>query len=170
MLIKRNERQANELLAVSAALNDNTKVVVEYWADPTGSQTPPGHWSRVCEFISQRDNHTLDDVRAPGLAPRSVTVLCIGSRLALLHCMRTDSSGCLLWTARAPGCRKPSASVCGAQDAKMFFAVTGALLDASITSWAMKRVYTSVRPITAIHYLYADNAVRLARRGSSALR
>ena len=56
--------QANEILAVSAALNDNKKVVVEYWADPTGSQTPPGHWSRICEFISQRDNHTLDDVRA----------------------------------------------------------------------------------------------------------
>ena len=53
----------------------------------------------------------------------------------------------------------------GAQDAKLFFAVTGALLDASITSWAMKRVYGSVRPITAIHYLYADNAVRLDRRG-----
>ena len=49
----------------------------------------------------------------------------------------------------------------GAQDAKLFFAVSGALLDASITSWAMKRVYNSVRPITSIHYLYADNAVRL---------
>lgn len=54
---------------------------------------------------------------------------------------------------------------CGAQDAKLFFAVTGALLDASITSWALKRVYGSVRPITAIHYLYADNAVCLHRRG-----
>ncbi|KAK9819387.1 hypothetical protein WJX81_000179 [Elliptochloris bilobata] len=97
--------QANELLAVSAALRDDTKVVVEYWADPTGSQTPPGHWTRIAEYISQRDNHTLDD------------------------------------------------------DAKMFFAVTGALLDASITSWAQKRVYTSNRPITAIRYLYADNAV-----------
>ena len=39
--------------------------------------------------------------------------------------------------------------------------MSGALLDASITSWAMKRVYNSVRPITSIHYLYADNAVRL---------
>ena len=44
----------------------------------------------------------------------------------------------------------------------MFFAVTGALHDAAITSWAIKRVYDSVRPITAIHYLYSDRAVRAA--------
>ena len=44
----------------------------------------------------------------------------------------------------------------------MFFAVTGALHDAAITSWAIKRVYDSERPITAIHYLYSDRAVRAA--------
>ncbi len=60
----RGGRQAQELLAISAELNDVTKVVVEYWADPTGSQTPPGHWTRICEYVSVRDNHTLDDVRA----------------------------------------------------------------------------------------------------------
>ncbi len=44
----------------------------------------------------------------------------------------------------------------------MFFAVTGALLDASITSWAQKYFYNSERPITAIHYLYSDIPVRPA--------
>ncbi len=44
----------------------------------------------------------------------------------------------------------------------MFFSVTGALLDASITSWAQKYFYNSERPITAIHYLYSDIPVRPA--------
>lgn len=38
-------------------------------------------------------------------------------------------------------------------DAKMFFALGNALLDASIAAWDAKRAYDSVRPITAIHYL-----------------
>jgi len=39
------------------------------------------------------------------------------------------------------------------EDAKMFFALGNALLDASIAAWDAKRQYDSVRPITAIHYL-----------------
>jgi hypothetical protein len=38
-------------------------------------------------------------------------------------------------------------------DAKMFFALGNALLDASIAAWDAKREYDSVRPITAIHFL-----------------
>jgi hypothetical protein len=45
------------------------------------------------------------------------------------------------------------------QDAKMFFALTGALLDASIAAWDAKRAYDSVRPITAIRELYRDRTV-----------
>ena len=40
-------------------------------------------------------------------------------------------------------------------DAKMFFAMTNAVFDASIVSWDAKRHYDYVRPVTAIHYLYA---------------
>jgi hypothetical protein len=39
-------------------------------------------------------------------------------------------------------------------DVKMFFALGNALLDASICGWDAKRAYDSVRPITAIHFLY----------------
>jgi hypothetical protein len=39
-------------------------------------------------------------------------------------------------------------------DVKMFFALTNAVLDASIACWGAKRLYNSVRPITAIHYLW----------------
>jgi hypothetical protein len=45
------------------------------------------------------------------------------------------------------------------QDVKMFFALTGALLDASIAAWDAKRAYDSVRPITAIRELYRDRTV-----------
>lgn len=40
-------------------------------------------------------------------------------------------------------------------DVKMFFALSNALLDAGIAAWDAKRTYDSVRPITAIHFLYA---------------
>jgi hypothetical protein len=46
------------------------------------------------------------------------------------------------------------------EDVKMFFALTNALLDASIASWDAKRAYNSVRPITAIHFLFAGKEVR----------
>src|SRR5829696_1016920 len=38
-------------------------------------------------------------------------------------------------------------------DAKVFFGVTNALLDASITAWDAKRQWDSVRPITAVRWL-----------------
>lgn len=41
------------------------------------------------------------------------------------------------------------------QDAKMFFAQSNAILDASILSWSIKRQYDSVRPVTATHYIKA---------------
>ena len=40
------------------------------------------------------------------------------------------------------------------EDARMFFALGNALLDASIAAWDAKRAYDSVRPVTAIHFLY----------------
>ena len=44
------------------------------------------------------------------------------------------------------------------EDAKMFFALGNALLDASIAAWDAKRTYDSVRPITAIHFLASVGA------------
>ena len=39
------------------------------------------------------------------------------------------------------------------KDAKLFFALNNALLDASIATWECKRFYDYARPITAIHFL-----------------
>ena len=45
------------------------------------------------------------------------------------------------------------------EDAPLFFAVTAALLDAGIACWDAKRAFDSVRPITAIRFLYAGQEV-----------
>lgn len=46
------------------------------------------------------------------------------------------------------------------QDVKMFFAMTNAVFDASIASWDAKRAFDYVRPVTAIHFLYAGQTVQ----------
>lgn len=44
-------------------------------------------------------------------------------------------------------------------DAQMFLAVNGALMDASVWTWGVKRKYDYVRPITAVHWQYANGNV-----------
>jgi hypothetical protein len=45
------------------------------------------------------------------------------------------------------------------RDVKMFFAMTNAVFDASIACWDSKRIFDYVRPITAIHVLFAGKEV-----------
>jgi hypothetical protein len=98
--------QAEEILHYSANLNDEQKVIAEYWADGPSSELPPGHWNLFGQFVSDRDNHNLDE------------------------------------------------------DAKMFFALNGAIFDASIATWGYKREFDYVRPVTAIHELFKDQEVQ----------
>ncbi len=46
------------------------------------------------------------------------------------------------------------------QDVKMFFAMTNATFDASIVAWDAKRAFDSVRPLTAICYLFHGQQIR----------
>jgi hypothetical protein len=87
-------------------LNDRTKAIVEYWADGPASETPPGHWQLFAQFVSERDNFSID------------------------------------------------------RDAKVFFALGNAELDASIAAWDAKRAYDSARPISAIRFLKAGKTIR----------
>jgi hypothetical protein len=98
--------QAEQLIELSANLTDEQKMIAEYWKDGPHSETPPGHWALLAQFVSIRDHHTLD------------------------------------------------------QDVKMFFAVTNATLDASIVAWDAKRAFDSVRPATAICYLFHGHQIR----------
>jgi hypothetical protein len=45
-------------------------------------------------------------------------------------------------------------------DVKLFFALTNAIFDASICCWDNKRAFDSVRPITALRYLFRGQQVR----------
>ncbi len=54
-------RQALEVLHVSANLGDREKMISEYWADGPATETPPGHWCLLAQFVSRRDGHGLDD-------------------------------------------------------------------------------------------------------------
>jgi hypothetical protein len=105
------ESQARALLALSAGLTDEQKMIAEYWADGPHSELPPGHWDLFAQYVSRRDHH---------------------------------------------GAHKHGVEA----DVKLFFALTNAVFDASICCWDNKRFFDSVRPITAIRYLFRGQQVR----------
>ncbi len=53
--------QALEVIEYSALLTDEQKVIAEYWADGPQTILPPGHWHLIAEYVSIRDNLSLDD-------------------------------------------------------------------------------------------------------------
>ena len=53
-------------------------------------------------------------------------------------------------------------------DVKMFFALGNALLDASIAAWDCKVAFDSVRPVSAIRFLFGGQADPLLGRDRSA--
>jgi hypothetical protein len=55
--------QANVAFTVqnSEALDLQRKLIVEYWADGPNSVLPPGHWGFFAQFVSARDQHSIDD-------------------------------------------------------------------------------------------------------------
>lgn len=56
--------QVEEVIAFSAGLTDEQKLIAEFWEDPGGTSFPPGTWMTFGQFVSARDEHTLDeDVR-----------------------------------------------------------------------------------------------------------
>ncbi len=102
--------QAQQLLAVSAALTEEQKVIAEYWADGPRSELPPGHWNLFAQFVCRRDRHG-DEEHGIDL------------------------------------------------DVKLFFALTNAIFDAGICAWDNKCRFASVRPLTALRFLYHGRQV-----------
>ena len=45
------------------------------------------------------------------------------------------------------------------EDVRLFFALSNAVFDAGIAAWEAKRYYDYVRPVTAIHYLFAGRRI-----------
>src|SRR5438552_11993280 len=54
-------QQSKDLIPISANLTDEQKMIAEYWANGPRTELPPGHWDLFGEFVSRRDNHTVDD-------------------------------------------------------------------------------------------------------------
>jgi hypothetical protein len=54
------EKNVDEILRFSRMLDAERKLVVEYWADGPASELPPGHWGLFAQFVSERDNHSID--------------------------------------------------------------------------------------------------------------
>jgi hypothetical protein len=91
---------------------DFGRVLAEFWADGPNSETPPGHWNVIANYVS--DHPALGAKRIGGAGP-------VVSELE--------------W------------------DVKVYLAVNGAVHDAAIVAWGLKRKYDSVRPISMIRYL-----------------
>ena len=53
--------QAEELVRISARLDDRRKVIAEYWSDGPGTSQSPGHWARFAQFVSASQDLDLDD-------------------------------------------------------------------------------------------------------------
>jgi hypothetical protein len=54
------QNDVNDIIQFSRSLDTQRKLIVEYWADGPSSELPPGHWGLFAQFVSQRDNHTID--------------------------------------------------------------------------------------------------------------
>jgi len=54
------QNDVNDMIQFSRSLDLGRKLIVEYWADGPSSELPPGHWGLFAQFVSQRDNHTVD--------------------------------------------------------------------------------------------------------------
>ncbi len=53
--------QAERVVAASANLTDEQKLIAEFWEDGGGTSFPPGTWQTFGEFVSARDSNSLDE-------------------------------------------------------------------------------------------------------------
>lgn len=52
--------QAEHVVAASAALSDRQKMIAEFWEDNKETAFPPGTWLTFAQYVSARDDHSLD--------------------------------------------------------------------------------------------------------------
>lgn len=90
---------------------DFERVLAEFWADGPDSETPPGHWNVVANYVSDQPS----------------TVKRVGGTGPIVDDLE--------W------------------DVKLYFALNGAVHDAAVECWGVKRKYDSVRPISQVRYM-----------------
>jgi hypothetical protein len=52
---------AAEIVRMSAKLSDMDKATAELWALDNGTETPPGYWAKLAQFVAEKRGHKLDD-------------------------------------------------------------------------------------------------------------
>lgn len=60
--------QAMEVVNISANLTDEEKIIAEFWEDAGQTAFPPGTFMTFAQFVSARDDHSIDDDAAMFLA------------------------------------------------------------------------------------------------------
>jgi hypothetical protein len=90
---------------------DFARVLAEFWADGPKSETPPGHWNTIANYVA---DHPAFVRRWRG---------------------RGEALDALAW------------------DVRLYLALNGAVHDAAITAWGIKRRFTGPRPISLIRYM-----------------
>lgn len=90
---------------------DFGRVLAEHWADGPRSETPPGHWNTLANYVADQ----------PSFERRFLG--------------QGDPLDALEW------------------DVKMYFALNGAVHDAAVAAWELKRVTQGPRPISLIRYM-----------------
>ena len=53
--------QTEDIVNISANLTDKQKLIAEFWEDAFETSFPPGTWQTFGQFVSARDNNTLDE-------------------------------------------------------------------------------------------------------------
>jgi hypothetical protein len=102
---------------------DFGRVLAEFWADGPRSETPPGHWNTLANYVADHPMHR----RCMGGAPDYDT--CVAGT--------SPEMDALEW------------------DVKVYLALNGAVHDAAIVAWGIKRDHLTSRPITMIRHMSA---------------
>ena len=104
-------------------LGDFGRVLAEFWADGPRSETPPGHWNTIANYVADHPMHRR----------------CLAGSADYATCLAgtTPEMDSLEW------------------DVKVYLALNGAVHDAAVVAWGIKRISLGSRPLTMIRHAAA---------------
>jgi hypothetical protein len=95
------QRDADEVVSITNNLTNEQVRIARFWADGSGTETPPGHWARIGLGLIARDHLSL------GQAARTMAHLGVAQADAFITCWETKYH---YWTGRPTGLIKGFAS------------------------------------------------------------
>jgi len=107
-------------------LGDFARVLAEHWADGPRSETPPGHWNTIANYVSDHPMHR--------------------------RCLFGEPA-CLAGT--TPEIDELE------HDVKVYLAINGAVHDAAIVAWGVKREFSGARPISLVRFMAQEGTLPL---------